>query len=159
MSLFSPKTYEVTYLDGRKEMVALRRLSLRQMYTFIELLDGKDPASLVSLCTGRPVEWFDTLEDDSGAGLSKLCNEENFPRATRLAQTDPLAGLKIAPFYRAAVNAMDAATALGTHGSFLSHVQRQSASAAATSEPASTSPSTNSSPSSEPQTVSEPKTS
>lgn len=152
------KSYEVTYLDGRRETVPLRRLSLRQLYRFIEVLGGKDSSELVSLCTGRPVEWFDTLADDSGAGLANLCASENFPRAASLAQTDPLAGLKMAPFFQAIAAGLSATTALGTNGNFLSLAQQPSASATVTSEPVSTSPSTSSSPSSPPTSDSVPPT-
>jgi len=157
MSILGAKTCEVTYLDGRKESVQLRRLSLRQLYRFIEVIGGKDSAEMVALCTGRPVEWIDSLEDDSGAALAKLCSEENFPRAARLAQVDPLAGLKMGPFFVAAAEGMAAAQALGTTGNSSSPAQQPSESAVAILAPVSTSPSTNSSPSSAPTNDSAPK--
>lgn len=157
MSILAPVTFEVTHLDGSKETVELKRLSLRQLYRFIEVLGGRDSSEMVALCTGKSAEWFDTLTDESGAQLAKECADRNFQRAATLAQTDPLAGMRMAPFFGVAANAIGTAEALGVIGKLSSVAPQLSASVEATSMPASISPSTDSSPSSTPTTDSAPK--
>jgi len=89
----------VTLNDGvTTEEVELRRLTLRQVYTYIEKLGGKASPELVAMCVGKPVEWVDTLSDESFAELAKVSFSENFQRAVTLAKEDPVAAGLIAPF-------------------------------------------------------------
>ena len=79
---------EVTLADGStKETVELRRLSPRQLYQLFELLNGgKTSADAIALCTGKPIEWTDTLSDESFGELAKRVHEENFQRAVLIVE-------------------------------------------------------------------------
>lgn len=78
----------ITYRDGRTETLKLGELSIRNLYRWIEHFAKNDVPALVALCAGKPVEWVDSLTDDSFGDLSKLAFELNFPRATALSSKD-----------------------------------------------------------------------
>lgn len=94
-----PQKIEVTLADGvTKENVELRRLTLRQLYGYIEKLGGKASPELVATCAGKPIEWIDTLSDESFAELAEVTFAANFQRAVTLAGRDPVAAGMLAPF-------------------------------------------------------------
>lgn len=88
---------EVAYLDGTRETISLARLTIRQVYTWAKLLHDKDTPALVSLCSGKPVEWLDTLADESFGVLGNKCIELVFPRALALSKTDPVMANLLGP--------------------------------------------------------------
>jgi hypothetical protein len=78
----------IIYRDGRTETINLGELSIRNLYRWIEHFSRNDVPSLVALCAGKPLDWVDSLTDDSFGDLSKLAFELNFPRATALSSKD-----------------------------------------------------------------------
>jgi len=96
-NLINATPIEITYLDGRKETITLGQLALRQLYVFIKHLGGSDTPALAALCAGKPVEWIDTLTDDSFDALVALSIKLNFQRATDRVKADPVALGKLAP--------------------------------------------------------------
>lgn len=121
------KKESVTLSDGvTTEEVELRRLTLRQLYAYIEKLGGKASPELVAMCAGKPVEWVDTLSDESFAKLAKETFAANFQRAVTLAKEDPVAAGLLAPFL------LLASAARGTDGEEKSPSSASSESAAET---------------------------
>ena len=100
--------HTVAYLDGRTELLRLRRLTLRELYTWCHLLGAKDTPGLVALCAEKPAPWIDLLTDDSFAALAEICIRLNFPRAMTLSDKDPV----IASAISAVVLGMNEATLL-----------------------------------------------
>lgn len=78
----------VAYRNGQSETLNLGELSIRNLYRWIEHLSARDTPALVALCVGKPVDWIDTLTDESYGELSRLAFELNFPRATALSGKD-----------------------------------------------------------------------
>jgi hypothetical protein len=121
MSLLASKPFEVTYTSGEKGSVEVRRLSIRQLYQYIELLGGKSTPDLVALCVGQPVSFVDQLSDESFQALASECYAANFLRAVGLAKGDPIASMRLAPFVQGVLAANDAAMSMaGMHGNALS---------------------------------------
>lgn len=89
---------EVTLVDGSVETVELKRLTIRQLYHFVEVLAAKSSADAVALCAGKPIEWIDTLSDASFKKLAKAVHDENFPRAMELSDGDNSMAIAIAPY-------------------------------------------------------------
>ncbi|MDR1789657.1 MAG: hypothetical protein LBR12_04870, partial [Opitutaceae bacterium] len=82
----------------KPDTVTISPLTIRQLYKFIHCVSGADTnPELVAMCCGKPVEWVDTLADESFGALSKRCFELNFPRAANLAKTDPIAAATLSP--------------------------------------------------------------
>lgn len=147
MILGSKPIVVTRHSSGEKETVEVRRLTLRQLYTFIEYLGGKDSPALVSMCTGKPVAWIDELTDDSYFELVEACHNENFQRAADLARRDPIAAVKFAAFAQdsaALGTLMDLAKKHGLPGLASSDAPAPSVSAEASSNAASISPQTSS---------------
>jgi len=98
--MISPvKSIEVTLADGvTKETVQIKRLTLRQLFTYIETLGGKSSPEVVALCAGKPLEWVDTLSDESFGELSQITFTENFTRAVALSKVDSPMAAALAPF-------------------------------------------------------------
>jgi hypothetical protein len=152
MSLLNATPFDAAYLDGTTERILVRRLTIRQLYTFTQLLAGEKVPELVILCTGRSPEWIDTLADESMGALAQLCIQLNFPRAVTLSKTDPVIAQRVVPFLQ---GMQTLAILTGTAGLFLnpnSPAPASSASAEATGSDASTSPPSDSAPSSPPPT-------
>jgi hypothetical protein len=97
MNLLNSEPFEVVFADGHKEPVALRQLTIRQLYTFTEHLHGEQMPALVALCTGKPEEWLDKLELESFGALLKKCLDLNFPKAATIAKSDPVVATKLMP--------------------------------------------------------------
>jgi hypothetical protein len=91
---------EVTYLDGRRETISLSKLTNRQIYTFIELLNGNKTPALVALCAGRPEDWIDELTEEAFGLLVAKSYELNFQKALRLIIRDPAIGSMSLPMLR-----------------------------------------------------------
>ena len=73
--------------DGTtKETVEVKRLTVRQLYRFVELTGGKTPTDAVAMCCGKPAEWVDTLSDESFIELAAIVHKANFPRAMAMAE-------------------------------------------------------------------------
>ncbi len=130
----------VTYRDGKTETVTLSELSIRNLYQFIKHLGGNDTPALVALCAGKPIEWVDTLTDESFDALVAASIKLNFQRATDRVKIDPVALSRIGPMLleiervSAGILAMppDAMKTPGHSGSGSSPEGAPSASAAAT---------------------------
>lgn len=87
----------VAYRDGRSETLVLGELSIRQLYTFIKHLGGSETPALVALCAGKPLEWIDTLTDQSFDALVAESIRLNFQRATDRVKSDPVALSRLGP--------------------------------------------------------------
>jgi hypothetical protein len=96
-SLTAQHPVTVHYRDGTSATIALAELTIRQLYQFARHLAGGDSAALVALCAGQPPEWVDTLTDESYLALVAKAHELNFPRALRLAGSDPVLAARLAP--------------------------------------------------------------
>ncbi|MBC8009149.1 MAG: hypothetical protein H7067_03525 [Burkholderiales bacterium] len=97
-SLVNAIPVEVEYLDGKREAVQLARLSIRQLYLFCTHLAAVAGPDLAALCTGRTLDWIDTLTPQSFAVLHRRCTELNFPKAAEVAKGDPRLAAKLMPF-------------------------------------------------------------
>jgi len=98
--MISPATtLEVTLIDGTtKELVELKRLSLRQLYQFVEVLSAKETIDAIVLATGKTVEWVETMSDESYGLLAEAVHSANFPRAMALIKKDPAMAIGLAPY-------------------------------------------------------------
>ena len=151
-NLLPSTPHDVTRLDGTVERIAINRLTVRQLYTFVELMDASKIPELVALCTGKPVAWLDTLADESYAALAKACIEANFSRAMVLAASDPTIAAKLLPLaHRFDLVGRMAAGLLSKLSS-----PESAASPAGPGTPPSITPPSSSSPSSEPPAASTP---
>lgn len=154
-TLVNATPFDVTYIDGTTEQISLARLSIRLLYTFTQHLAGEKVPELVSLCTGKPGEWLDTIEDASFAALSQLCIQLNFPRAVTLSKSDPVIALRIMPFLQG-MQTMAILTGMHEMAGLLSTdkspAPASSGSAAESGSGVSTSPPSDSAPSSPPPT-------
>ena len=89
---------EVTYLDGTKETVCVKSLTIRELAIFTGFIGTNNTPGLVALCVGRPPEWVDTLEDDSYRALAPKCIQLNFSRAIGISRDDPVAAVDLVPY-------------------------------------------------------------
>ncbi len=96
--LVNGQPVEVTYQDGTKETVYVKTLSIRQLSLFTNFLGSRDTPGLVALCVGKPVEWVDTLTDESYCALPPKCTAVNFKRAVAISREDPIAAAELVPF-------------------------------------------------------------
>jgi hypothetical protein len=140
MNLIASAAVEVEYLDGTKETLSLRRLTIRQLYHYIVLLGGRDTPGMVALCADQSLEWIDTLTDKSMASLAARCSAENFQRAVDLASQDPIAASSMLPLFKEMSVLMHVASASGITGNASSPAPAASASAVETGSAASSSP-------------------
>ena len=158
-TLINAEPFVAEMLDGKTETISLGRLSIRQLYAFTQHLAGEKVPELVALCAAKPVEWIDTLADESFAALAKRCIALNFPRAVTLSKNDPVIAQRVLPF----LQGMQTVAILGaTAGLFLNNKSPEpaaSASAAASGSDASISPPSDSAPSSPPPSGSGPSAS
>jgi len=154
-NLVNATPFEVAYLDGKKETVQISRLSIRQLYTFAKHLAATEGPELAALCTGKPIEWIDTLTPASFAALHRACIDLNFPAASEVAKGDPRLAAKLMPFIQDSATtlilAMGAMAGLNSNAS--SPAPAPSVSPAATGSESSTTPQDVSSPSSESASV------
>jgi hypothetical protein len=104
-SLLNAERFEAVMADGKKDIVFLRRLTIRQLHRFIEYVTTDQTPELVALCTEKPIEWVDELDLESYATLAEKCVLINFPRATTIADKDLGVAVKLYP-YRAKVAAL-----------------------------------------------------
>ena len=102
-TLINAEPVEIEYLDGKKESVSLARLSIRQIYTFAEHVRGNKTPDLVALCTGKPVEWIDSLTPESFAELAGRAVTANFRTAMTIAEKDPVMAIMIGPIVASGV--------------------------------------------------------
>jgi len=91
---------EVTHRDGTKSTVVLRELTIRQLHQFSILMGEENTPALVALCADKPLEWVDTLTDESYDCLVRLAQERNFSRAIARVASDPIALARLAPLQR-----------------------------------------------------------
>ena len=151
-NLLPSTPHDVTRLDGTVERIAVNRLTVRQLYTFVELMDASKIPELVAMCIGKPVAWLDSLQDESYGALTKACIEANFNRAIVLAASDPTIAAKLLPLaHRFDLVGRMAAGLLSKLSS-----PESAASPAGPGTPPSTTPPSSSSPSSEPPAASTP---
>jgi hypothetical protein len=139
----------VTLADGKSENVQLSRLTVRQLYTWAKLVREHDMPNLVALCTGKPIEWIDTLSDESFGELAKACFDANFPRAMTLMKSDPVIAVDLGPLLGETVALAEKMGMLGGLSSGSLPAPAPSESAPATGSESSISPPSASSPSSE----------
>ena len=98
MSLLNYTPHKVEKLDGTHEEIALPRLSITKLYLFAQKLAATDGVGLVTLATGKSIEWVDTLTPESFAQLHKTIIEQNFPLATAIAKGDARLAAQLMPF-------------------------------------------------------------
>lgn len=146
-SLINAEPVEVESLDGTKVSVSLARLSIRQLYVFAEHVRGNKTPELVALCTGKPIEWVDSLTPESFAELAGRCVTANFPTAMTIAEKDPVMAIMIGPLVATGVLSVAAMLpaikpptppTAGESGSSSSPAPAPSASAAASGSASST---------------------
>jgi hypothetical protein len=102
-TLVNAEPVEVEHLDATKESVSLTRLSIRQIYIFAEHVRGNKTPDLVALCTGKPVEWVDSLTPESFAELAGKAVTANFRTAMTIAEKDPVMAIMIGPIVASGV--------------------------------------------------------
>lgn len=107
-TLINALPVEVLLLDGTKETVNLRQLSIRQLYRFAELAAADSTPEIVALCADKPVQWIDGLDLEAYGTLVQKCHELNFQRAVILVAKDPLIAARLLPL----LLRLDAATKL-----------------------------------------------
>jgi len=88
---------EITYQNGQKEALTFAPLSITERYKFIDLLVAGETPHLVALCTRRKIEWVESLDPECFLELASGFLKANFPMAMRIAEKDPIAGLKVGP--------------------------------------------------------------
>lgn len=143
-----PVTVQITLIDGTPSTVDLQRLSIRELYKYTKHAGAEDTPQIIALCARKPIEWVDTLSDESAAELSQKCFELNFPRAGKLAATDPIAATQLAPLLIKLFSANKTSTeTFGAELKKTSPASSPSEPAEETTTPPSTSPSPNSTPS------------
>lgn len=96
-NLVNGQLIEIQFADGRKGVVQMKRLSIRQLYDFVEYCRTDQTPALVALCCGQEIEWIDTLADESFTTLAEEAIKQNFHRAAKLAEKDPIIAAKFAP--------------------------------------------------------------
>ena len=102
-NLINAEPVEVELLTGQKETISLKRLSIRELYTFAEHVRANRTPELVALCVGKPGEWVDSISDKSFAALTSKCVAINFQRAMTLGENDPVMATLIGPVVAAGV--------------------------------------------------------
>lgn len=156
-TLLNATPVEVEYLNGQKETIPLRRLTIRELYQFTHLMAGDKIPELVGLCAARNGEWIDALTDQTFARLVKECVAQNFPRAMALAEADMAIARDLLTIKQTA-QMVAILGATGKPSPASSPAPAPSASAAATGSASSTLPPSASAPSSPPPPASAPKT-
>ncbi|MBK8477446.1 MAG: hypothetical protein IPL39_14430 [Opitutaceae bacterium] len=145
-NLLPSSPHDVTRLDGTLARIFFTDTATPEIYTFVELMDASKIPELVAMCTGKPVGFIDSLQDESYGALAKACIEVNFNRAMVLAASDPTIAAKVLPLaHRMDLVGRMAAGLLSKLSSPAS-----AASPAGPGTPPSTTPPTSSPPSSEP---------
>jgi hypothetical protein len=96
-NLVNSAPIEITMANGGMGVVQMRRLSIRQLYSFVEFITTDKTPELVAMCCAQELEWIDTLSDESFAMLAKKAIEANFQRAVNLAKEDQTTAVKIFP--------------------------------------------------------------
>ncbi len=95
--LVNAEPVEVAHLDGSTSTVTMKRLSIRELYTFAEHARNKLTPAMVALCFSQAPDWVDTLTDESFGELTDKCVAVNFQRAMTLAERDPVMAMLIGP--------------------------------------------------------------
>lgn len=136
-TLLATTTVAVTFAEGTAATVEVRRLTIRQLYVFARHLGAMEGPELVALCTGKPVEWCDTLSPEGFAALHKGALELNFTNAAKLAEGDPRVAAAVVPFVQdarlvAILGGAAEAASLGRSGPLSSPAPAPSESAAET---------------------------
>lgn len=136
MSLLATIPHTVEKLDGQHEILALARLSIRNLYLFAQKLAATDGFGLVVLATGKSADWVDTLTAESFGELHKKIIELNFPAAGAIAKGDPRLAALLMPF----IQEMQILAAIaGSAGTSLPDLSPAPASSASKAEAASAS--------------------
>jgi hypothetical protein len=94
-SLIGNVPIAIKFVNGTSGAVVLRRLSIRQLHEFATCIETSDTPEIVALCANQPIEWVDTLADESFAELSAACMKANFTRVMVLAKSDPTIAAKM----------------------------------------------------------------
>jgi len=146
--LLATATVALALADGTPATATVKRLTIRQLYTFARHLGAMEGPELVALCTGHPPEWCDTLTPASYADLHKACLELNFTNAAKIAEGDPRMAAQVLPFLQdarlvailggAAETTLAQTASLGTTGHPSSPAPAPSASAEAIGNASST---------------------
>ena len=98
MTFLATIPHTVEKLDGQHEILALPLLSITKLYLFAHKLAATDGVGLVTLATGKSVDWVDTLTPASFGELHKKIIELNFPKAAEIAKGDPRTAALLMPF-------------------------------------------------------------
>lgn len=110
----------VVLVDGTAENITLPKLTLRQLYVWAKHVSYRDMPALVAFCVGKPVEWIDTLSDESFGELAKACVEQNFQRAVTLSRSDPVIAAMLSAVLSEMVGAMEKLMTIGAVSNALS---------------------------------------
>ncbi len=82
--------------DGSEETVSVRVLKIAEFQEYFSLL-AEDDTKLAAWAVGRPVEWVESLEDDSLFDLLEEVDRVNFTRAQRWIERQTRKAEKLAP--------------------------------------------------------------
>ena len=96
-SLINGQNVPVKFVDGSIGLVVLKRLTIRQLYAFVDAAHRDQTPELVAVCADQNDEWVDRLSVESFAELAEKCILQNFPQAMIVAQRDPVIAAKIMP--------------------------------------------------------------
>ncbi len=83
--------------EGLEESLTFAPLSITERYTFIDHLVAGETPKIVALCARRPLDWVDSLDPECYLDLAARFVRENFSMAMRIAERDPIAGMKVGP--------------------------------------------------------------
>ena len=103
----------IIYANGQQESLATKELSITELYQFIELLVAGKTPEIIVLSFSRNLDWVNSLTIDTFAELASDCFKANFPKAVRIADKDPIAGLKMAPFRLEQLKLLISANSMG----------------------------------------------
>lgn len=135
-NIVNRKPVNITDIDGVPATAFFCRLTIRQLYQFVEHVTRDQTPDLVALCCGKDLDWVDTLSDESFSELSKMAVAENFQRAMKIAQSDQVIAVKLMPVLTKLVGASRSLVQMqkdaGTNMSGLSPEPAPAASAEAT---------------------------
>jgi hypothetical protein len=149
MKTFTEKQFEVEYLDGRKEVIILRRLPLSEFYQWCSTVSEFRSPLMVALAAQKPLQWADSLTDESFTNLSSEAFKVNFPRAMKLAEAEPVIAIKIYPlmekmgsvFHSAGLTLNDSSTSQPQEGAAPATQQQSPANSTSTNSSAGSPPS------------------
>lgn len=86
----------VTLQDGNQETVSVRVLKISEFPKYFELL-AEDDAKLASWAVDKPLDWVESLDDDSLFDLLEEIDRVNFTKAQRWMERQTKKAERLAP--------------------------------------------------------------